>query len=101
MGNFKLIILLFLTKTFIWKTKLKTLKLKKLKDFSQNCTDAYQIIVAALIKSMDKIDKEQKQIVKTQIQPKFNWTEFEVRLHSYREVHPPTTTTQTHCCCCC
>ena len=63
MGNFKLIILLFLTKTFIWKTKLKTLKLKKLKDFSQNCTDAYQIIVAALIKSMDKIDKEQKQII--------------------------------------
>ena len=28
-------------------------------------------------------------IVKTQIQPKLNWTEFEVRLHSYCEVHPP------------
>ena len=38
-------------------------------------------------------------IVKTQIQPKLNWTEFEVRLHSYCEVHP-TTTTQTLCCCC-
>ena len=32
-------------------------------------------------------------IVKTQIQPKLNWTEFEVRLHSYCEVHPTTTTT--------